>query len=100
MRTVRIDYVVVPVWLEKTTVGLKVALVGGDAIRAIEYSEKIRQQVDQHSIRRLPARERGEARYANGSAIQVAHWTRNDSGDETSEQETTSDIPPLAWNFP
>jgi hypothetical protein len=34
----------------------EVALVGGDAISAIEYGEEIRQQVDQHSTGKRPAR--------------------------------------------
>jgi hypothetical protein len=49
MRTVRIDDVVVPVGFEKTAVGVEVALVGGDAVGAIENGKEIRQQVDQHS---------------------------------------------------
>ena len=52
---VRIDDVVVPVGLEDSAVGFEITLVGGDAIGAIEYSEKIRQQVDQHSTGKRPA---------------------------------------------
>ena len=40
--TVGIEDVVVPVRLEETSVGFEVAMVGGDAISAIEYSKKIR----------------------------------------------------------
>jgi hypothetical protein len=49
-------------------VGFEVAMISGDAVGAIEYGEEIRQQVDQHSSRKLPAKVRGEARHANGSA--------------------------------
>ena len=49
MRAFRIDNVVLPVRLEKSAVGLEVTLVGGDAVGAIENSEEIWQQVDQHS---------------------------------------------------
>ena len=55
VRAVRVDDVIVPVGLEDSAVGLVVALVSGDAIGAIEYSEKIRQQVDQHSTGKRPA---------------------------------------------
>ena len=49
VRTVGIDDVVVPVRLEDSAVGFEVALVGGEAVGAIENGEKIGQQVDQHS---------------------------------------------------
>src|SRR5204862_3459135 len=49
VRAVGIDDVVLPVGLEDAAVGFEVTLVGGDAISAIEYGEKVRQQVDQHS---------------------------------------------------
>jgi hypothetical protein len=39
----------------------EVALVGGDAIGALQYGEKIRQQVDQHSTGKRPAGGRREA---------------------------------------
>jgi hypothetical protein len=68
----RIHDVVVPIWLEETTMGLKVAMVGGDAIGVIEDCEKIRQQVDQHSGRKLPAKERGEDPFSERSTNDVA----------------------------
>jgi hypothetical protein len=37
-------------------VGVVVALVGGDAVGAIENGEEIWQQVDQHSTGKRPAR--------------------------------------------
>jgi len=42
MGPVRVEDVVVPVRLEKTSVSFEVAKVGGDAISAIEYSEEVR----------------------------------------------------------
>ncbi|MDQ2668382.1 MAG: hypothetical protein M3Z05_20660 [Gemmatimonadota bacterium] len=47
--TIAVDNVILPVRLENSAVGLKVALVGGDSVGAIENGEKIWQQVDQHS---------------------------------------------------
>jgi hypothetical protein len=48
-------------------VGFEVALVGGDAIGAIEYSEKIRQQVDQHSTGKRPAGKPAQSPSATGA---------------------------------
>jgi hypothetical protein len=42
MGTVGVEYVVVPVRFEKTPVCFEVAVVGCDAISAIEYSKKVR----------------------------------------------------------
>jgi hypothetical protein len=58
MRTVGIDDVVVPVGLEDPAVRLVVALVGGDAVGAVENGEEVGQQVDQHSTVERPARGR------------------------------------------
>lgn len=41
--------VVVPIRLENFAVGLKIALVGGDTVGAIENCKKVWQEVDQHS---------------------------------------------------
>src|SRR5476651_1220250 len=60
MRAFGVNDVVVPVRLEKMAVGFVVSLVCGDAVGAIENGEKIRQQVDQHSTGKRPAR--GDAR--------------------------------------
>ena len=67
--TIGVDDVVVPVRLEDTAVGFEVALVGGDAIGAIEYSEKIRQQVDQHSTGKRPAGNQRRAHQRRGRRI-------------------------------
>ena len=48
VRTCRVDDVVVPVGFEEAAVGGEVALVGGDAVGAVENGEEIRQQIDQH----------------------------------------------------
>ncbi len=48
VRAVGVDDVVVPVRGEQRPVRLEVALVGGDAILALENGEEIGQQVDQH----------------------------------------------------
>ena len=69
VRTIRIDDVVVPVGLEDSAVGFEVALVGGDAIGAIEYSEKIRQQVDQHSTGKRPAGDQRRTHQRRGRRI-------------------------------
>ena len=74
MRTLGVDDVVVPVRLEDLAVGVEVALVGGEAVGAIENGKKIGQQIDQHSTGR-------------GRAALQAIWTRNDSGDGKCEQE-------------
>ena len=54
--------------------GSEVALISGEAIGAVENSEKIGQQVDQHSTR---TREGGATRIS----------ARNDSGTAKCEQE-------------
>ena len=66
---VGIDDVVVPVGLEDSAVDFEVALVGGDAIGAIEYSEKIRQQVDQHSTGKRPAGDQRRTHQRRGRRI-------------------------------
>ena len=65
---VGIDDVVVPVGLEETAVSGVVALVGGDAVGAVENGEEIGQQVDQHSTGKRPARGRRGDRRADGCA--------------------------------
>ena len=67
-----IDDVVLPVRLEETTVGFEVAVIGGDAIGAMEYGEEIGQQVDQHSTGEPPAREAARSPSATGAP----HWRR------------------------
>ena len=42
--------------------GVEVALVGGDAVGAIENGKEIRQQVDQHSTERGKAARRHDGR--------------------------------------
>jgi hypothetical protein len=42
MRPVWVEDVVMPVRLEETAMGFEVAMVGSDAISAIEYCEKVR----------------------------------------------------------
>jgi hypothetical protein len=42
MRPVRVEDVVMPIRLEETAMGFEVAMVGSDAISAIEYCEKVR----------------------------------------------------------
>ena len=69
MRAVGVNDVVVPVRLEDSAVGFEVALVGGDAIGAIEYSEKIRQQVDQHSTGKRPPGDQRRAHQRRGRRI-------------------------------
>ncbi len=69
VRAVGVNDVIVPVGLEDSAVGFVVALVGGDAIRAIKYSEKIRQQVDQHSTGKRPAGNQRRAHQRRGRRI-------------------------------
>jgi hypothetical protein len=71
VRTIRIDDVILPIGLEDTAMGFEVALVGGDAISAIQYGEEIWQQVDQHSTRKRAA---GEQRGAH------QRWERRTAG--------------------
>ena len=52
VRPFGIDDVVLPVGLENPSVVVEVALVGGEAVGALENGEEIRQQVDQHSTGR------------------------------------------------
>jgi hypothetical protein len=47
--SIAVNNVVLPVRLEDSAVSLKVALIGGDPVGAIENGKKIGQQVDQHS---------------------------------------------------
>jgi hypothetical protein len=75
-----IDDVVLPVGLENPSVIVEVALVGGEAVGALENGEKIREQVDQHST--------GRGRAARESCDRVARWTRNDSNALVREQES------------
>jgi hypothetical protein len=48
-------------------VGFEVAMISGDAVGAIEYGEEIRQQVDQHSTGKPPAREAARNPSATGA---------------------------------
>src|SRR5476649_323878 len=68
MRTSRIYNVVLPVGLENPAMSFEITLVGGDAVGATEYGKKIRQQVDQHSTGKLPARGRRKTRHTDGCA--------------------------------
>src|SRR5437764_2270915 len=47
--------------------GFEVAMIGGDAVGAIEYGEEIWQQVDQHSTGKPPAREAARSPSATGA---------------------------------
>ena len=69
-----------PVRFKETAMSFEVALVGGDAVGAIEYGEKVWQQVDQHSTG-SDLRETSAEPISDGGAELRAHWTRNDSGD-------------------
>jgi hypothetical protein len=42
MWTIRVEDVVMPVSLEEASMRFEVAMVGGDAISAIEYRKKVR----------------------------------------------------------
>src|ERR1700737_5267159 len=68
MRTLWIYDVILPVGREDSSVSVEVALIGGDTVGAIEYGKKIRQQVDQHSTGKRPARGRRMTRHTYGSA--------------------------------
>jgi hypothetical protein len=69
MGTFGIDDVILPVRLEETAVGFEVAMIGGDAVGATEYGEKIWQQVDQHSTGKPPAGKPREAHQRRGRRI-------------------------------
>jgi hypothetical protein len=48
VRALRIEYIVVPVRRQAVTMSFEVLVVGGDSVGAVEYCEKIREQVDEH----------------------------------------------------
>ena len=65
--TLGVDDVILPVRLEEATVSFEVAVIGGDAVGAIEYGEEIGQQVDQHSTGKPPARGAARGPSATGA---------------------------------
>jgi hypothetical protein len=86
MGPIAVNDVILPIRLENSTVGLKVALVSGDSVGAIENGEKIGQQVDQHSAGSDLREALRDPSHVRERQLE-AHWTRNDSGDPLAEQE-------------